>query len=236
MTAKAAGKATGTLSVISVIPPTTRVSVILDRSGSMASMRDEVIGGFNGLVEEQAKEGNPLSWSMIQFDHYNGDVSLERTFTDVFTADVLKLSRDNFIPRGTTPLLDAVGAELARLGEGDDKTIVVIITDGFENASREYDLDQIRKMIEVRTDLGWQFIFLAANQDAFASRSAMGMTVGTSATFNQATVGRAYGAAGQSMSMYSMTGDQASAHTDFTTSAKADDEDAKGKHEAKKKK
>lgn len=211
MTVSARGKATATLSVI----PRTRVSVILDRSGSMEDMREEVIGGFNALVEEQAKLEGELSWSMVQFDHI-GSVSLERTFTDVPTEQVPKLSQENYVPRGGTPLLDAVGTELARLGETSERTLVVIITDGQENSSTEYSLEAIKSMIKRREDLGWQFIFLGANQDAFDARMDLGMARGQSVTYDSGTVNVAYAAVSNTLTGYRQTGQSISGHEDVT--------------------
>lgn len=207
----AKGKATATLSVT----PKTRVSVILDRSGSMQTMQDEVIGGFNALVQEQGKQEGVLTWSMVQFDH-TGQVNLERTFTDTPTDQVPELTKLNFQPRGSTPLLDAVGTELARLGETSGPTIVVIITDGYENASSEYDLDRIKEMITQREALGWQFIFLGANQDAFDSRNSMGMVRGQSVTYDADTVSMAYLSVSDTMSGYRTSGQSSEGHKDVT--------------------
>lgn len=204
----AKGKASGELTVLAK----TRVSVILDRSGSMETMREDVIGGFNNLVEEQAETEGEMSWTMLQFD----STGLEHTFKDTPTDKVPKLTRNNFRPRGMTPLLDAVGNELARLGEGFEPTIVVIITDGLENASSEYSLETVKSMIEAREALGWQFIFLGANQDAFASSYGYGMSRGSSVTYDQDSVAMAYNSVSTTMSTYRETGDSVSLHEDVT--------------------
>lgn len=215
MTVGGKTKMTGTLTVEEGSPTTTRVSVILDRSGSMGDMRTEVISGFNALLDEQRKVPGKTRWSMVQFDFVN-EVKLERTFTDVKGKDVPYLTEATFEPRGSTPLLDAVGTELARLGESPDPTIVVIITDGYENASHEYELDQIKKMVSVREDLGWQFIFLGANQDAFDSRKKYGMMNAQSVTFDPGTTQVAYASVGQTMTDYRTTGTRSVGHEDVT--------------------
>jgi hypothetical protein len=220
MQAGGKGKASGTLTVEEGKSPTestspTRVTVILDRSGSMHDMRTEVIKGFNALLDEQRKIPGKTRWSMVQFDHVSS-LNLERPFTDLPGKQVPYLSEDTYEPRGSTPLLDAVGTELARLGETADPTIVAIITDGYENASKEYDLAQIRDMIKAREELGWQFIFLGANQDAFDSRMHYGMARGQSVTYDGNTVNVAYASVSDTMSNYRQTRKVDTSHEDLT--------------------
>lgn len=147
---------------------------VIDRSGSMNSIRSDAIGGFNRFLEEQQNHPGDARLSLVFFNHeyvvIHEGVSIQQ---------VPPLSDVTFVPEGMTALLDAVGRtigdvgkRLAEMPEQDRpfKVIFVILTDGEENSSRVYTLEQIRGMIEhQRAVYSWEFVFLAANQDAFAA-------------------------------------------------------------------
>lgn len=143
----------------------TEIIVVTDRSGSMASIRKDANGGFSSFIEEQRTVEGEARVTQIMFDD-----KIETQYEAKPLADVPPL---DLTPRGSTALLDAIGSALNVQGERihDEKwaelVIVVIITDGGENASREYKADQIKSMIEHAEKNGWKFVFLAANQDAF---------------------------------------------------------------------
>jgi uncharacterized protein YegL len=158
----------------------THISLILDRSGSMQSIKNDTIGGVNAFLEEQKKNGVDVTVTFVQFDtHY----SLMNDFTPI--SDVALLNESTYIPRASTALLDAigrtvnsVGEQLAKMDEADrpSKVVTVIITDGFENASREFDSKTIKTMIENQTNnFNWEFVFLGANQDAILTSSSLGI-------------------------------------------------------------
>lgn len=193
------------------------ITVVLDRSGSMEAVRTDTIGGFNAFIGEQRKQPGKCALSLVQFD----DV-YEPVYTARPVGDAPLLSVETFVPRNTTALLDALGRTIAatgaRLGampEADrpGKVLFVIITDGAENASREFTRKQIFEMItQQKTMYQWQFIFLGANQDAIQAGAAMGIArgqtmsyaanaVGTQSAFrsaSNATSGYRSGATGQS--------------------------------------
>jgi len=158
----------------------TEIICILDRSGSMESIRSDAIGGFNRFLADQQEPEDPARFTMVLFDD---QYDVVHNGTDIHAVPLL--TNKTFVPRGMTALLDAVGKTLntvsARLAEipADDrpeKIIVAILTDGQENASREFTLPVIREMIShYTTDLKWDFIYLAATQDAFGEAGRMGI-------------------------------------------------------------
>lgn len=147
------------------------ITVVLDRSGSMACLVDEVIGAFNTFVDEQQQVAGQASFSLVQFDD-RYEVYLDA----VDLAKVGRLDRTTYVPRGMTALYDAVGraivatgTRLAALDEAErpDKVVFLIQTDGMENASREFDAATLQEMIRHQQDkYAWEFVFLGANIDA----------------------------------------------------------------------
>lgn len=156
------------------------ICLILDRSGSMGGLEDDVVGGVNTFLAEQKQLPDAALISFVRFD--STAIELFRETTEL--AACAPLAREEFQPRGGTPLLDAIGITIARLDEdcrrlNADRAIVVIITDGQENASREYTKARIKMMIEERSASGrWSFIYLGANVDAFAEGESLGVRDG----------------------------------------------------------
>ena len=159
--------------------PEVHLYVLLDRSGSMASMADDVIGGFNHLLAEQQADGNDARMTLVQFD--GGDP--QEVIADVVPiAEMTPLDAATFVPRGNTPLLDATGILLGRAAArvtqraADDlsaeELVVVSITDGHENASREFTLTAVRQLIDAHTTAGWTFVFLVAPPRTSTARPA----------------------------------------------------------------
>ena len=172
----------------------TEIAFILDRSGSMSSMTNAAISGFNEfLAAQQATlddESNPIptTFSLILFDHEYLPVHNRQ---DIQIARPLTL--ETYEPRGNTALLDAIGrtidyigGELANTPEADRpaKVIIAILTDGEENASRNFSMQDINQRITHQTEkYQWEFLFLGANQDAIATAACMGIQARHSATF-----------------------------------------------------
>jgi hypothetical protein len=172
------------------------ISVLLDRTGSMDSIRDDIIGGFNAFLEEQAKEPGAATLTLVQFDSQN-PYEIIHDFKRL--ADVPKLTRTSYVPRASTPLLDALGraindleSKIAEKAEEErpEKVIMAVITDGQENASREFRKDQVEKMIKERTEKdGWQFVFLSADLAAIRDAMATGFHADTVLVFNKTVAG-----------------------------------------------
>lgn len=160
----------------------TEIIFIVDRSGSMESIRDDMIGGFNSFLREQRKVPTECKVSFFQFD--TQPPIPEKVYEKVDLKEVTDLSRDTFVPRGGTPLLDAVANVIRSTGERlkgtaeserPEKVLVVCITDGEENSSREWTGEQVKQMIEHQEEkYKWEFVYLGANQNAWATGTAFG--------------------------------------------------------------
>ncbi|MBN1314783.1 MAG: VWA domain-containing protein [Anaerolineales bacterium] len=160
----------------------THITVILDRTGSMESIRDDTIGGFNTFLKTQQEEPGNATLTLVQFDSQDPYEVIHR-FKPINQAP--ELTRQTYVPRATTPLLDALGRGIndleQSLGELEpdahpSKIIFVVVTDGQENASVEFRKDQIEKMIKEKTEKNdWQFVFLSADLAAIGDARAVGM-------------------------------------------------------------
>jgi len=174
----------------------TEIVVILDRSGSMTTISEDAIGGYNEFIKAQKKVEGEAVVTLAQFDD-----EYELVYDGVPIEEVVDLNRETFVPRGMTALNDAIGKTIENVrkrqvhhcpvcdkyGE-DTKTIVAILTDGGENSSREFTTQKINELIShQRNTHNWEFIFLAANQDAFATGGAFG--IASADTFNFAHTG-----------------------------------------------
>ena len=158
----------------------TEIVYILDRSGSMSGLEADTIGGFNSMIEKQKETGEKAYVSTVLFDDRT-EVIHDR----VPIEKVDKITNKEYCVRGSTALLDAVGGAIkhiinihkyAREEDRPDKTIFVITTDGMENASINYNYDQVKKMIEKeQKEYGWEFIFIGANIDACAEAERFGI-------------------------------------------------------------
>lgn len=167
----------------------THITVVLDRSGSMQAIRTDAIGGFNQFLKDQQALPGEATLSLVQF---NGEIFLQHEFTPL--AEVKPLDEHTFIPQGNTALLDALGLaiyrtgqRLAALAEADrpEKVLVVVLTDGMENASRHYTPEKVAQMIRHQEKAyGWDFLFLAANQDAITTANGMGLAADRAVDFS----------------------------------------------------
>lgn len=170
----------------------TDITFILDRSGSMGSLQSDIIGGFRAFVEEQQRLGDNASLTLVQFDH-----EYTVNFSNVPIKDVS--STIEFVPRGTTALLDAIGktiidtgARLSQMPESDrpNKVLVIVMTDGHENASREFTGAKIREMVEhQKTVYRWEFVFLGANIDSFGTAASMGVAAFSVSNYDASSLG-----------------------------------------------
>jgi len=173
-------------------PNLTEIAYILDRSGSMEPMQEPAVAAFNAFVKAQLDVPGDARLTLIQFDD-----AYEVPIAACPVQDVRQLTAATYTPRGMTALLDAIGRTVKDIDrrltalpetEKPGKVILAIFTDGQENASREYTLKHISDLIRLyRDEKGWEFLFLAANQDAIASAGAMCMSAQSSAdvSFNE---------------------------------------------------
>jgi len=152
----------------------TEIISIVDRSGSMQSILDDAIGGFNTFLRSQQAQPGEAKLSLILFDH---EYQVVHQAVDI--QQVEPLNQDTYVPRGSTALLDAVGKTIDAVGERlaataesekPSQVIVSILTDGYENASQTYSKPKVAEMIKHQTEkYNWAFEFQAANMDAFAA-------------------------------------------------------------------
>ena len=158
----------------------TELVFILDRSGSMASLVDDTIGGFNAMIEKQKKQDGEVIVNTVLFDN-----AQEVIHDRMDIRNIEPLTRNEYYVRGSTALLDAIGGAVYHIGnvhkyareeDRPEKTMFVITTDGMENASVKYTYDRVKKMIRRQEEkYGWEFIFLGANIDAAKEAARFGI-------------------------------------------------------------
>lgn len=174
----------------------TLVAVILDESGSMQSCWDATISGFNEFVQGQrtAQGVGEAYLTLVKFD----SPQITTVYENVHVTQVPPLNRESYTPRGGTNLMDAIGNTMTRIngllaGMTQDQrpgVLVVIITDGAENASRQFGGEQIKSMVkQAETQGDWTFTFLGANVDAFAMGATFGMNLSNTASYDTSSIG-----------------------------------------------
>jgi len=175
----------------------TDITIILDRSGSMRSIRDATVKGVNSFMDDVNKVPGEGVWSLVQFDDHDSARGAREgfphvVFENVSSTQLPRLEPADFEPRGSTALVDAVCLTIGRImtrvlgvAEADrPKVMVVVMTDGLENASREFTSARLREMAaEAQSLHGWEFLYLGANQDAFSEAGKYGIAK-TSNVFN----------------------------------------------------
>ena len=158
----------------------TEVVFILDRSGSMYGFEKDTIGGFNSTIQKQKEIEGTVLVSTVLFDN-DCQVVHDRVPID----KIQPMTTKDYVVGGCTALLDAIGGAVkhisnihkyAREEDVPGHTVFVIITDGMENASHEFDSNTVKKLIKQKTkDCGWEFLFLAANIDAVETARTIGI-------------------------------------------------------------
>ena len=170
------------------------VVFILDRSGSMGGLESDTIGGFNSMLEKQRKiEGKAFITTVLFDDQY------ELLHDRVNIAKVNNITEKEYFVRGSTALLDAIGKTIAKekaiqdtLGKNQkaDKVLFVIITDGLENASKEYNSSTVKKLIETQKEkYGWEFLFLGASIDAIETANTIGISAERAVNYKSDSIG-----------------------------------------------
>jgi uncharacterized protein YegL len=170
--------------------PSVHIYFLLDRSGSMHSIAPDVIGGFNTFLSAQQADGSDALLTLVQFDSQDPH---EVLVDAAGIGSVPPLTSASFVPRGGTPLYDAMGHTIADAtiraeqrrasGEPEEEILFFTFTDGQENQSREYTRDKIFELVKKREAQGWSFAYLGANQDAYAEGGQIGYSVASSQNF-----------------------------------------------------
>lgn len=191
----------------------THIAVVLDSSGSMASILDDTIGGFNTLLNAQKEaEGeatftlvefaqrsftNQKGWGQLDFGKTDGvNINVKLDFMPIKA--VPELTKKNYVPSGGTPLLDTIAETIVRTGKAlaampeslrPEKVLFVIITDGEENESRVYNHQRVMEMIKHQTIVyKWEFMYLGANQDAIQVGATFGVSASRSMSYGTSGV------------------------------------------------
>lgn len=192
----------------------TWISFVLDETGSMQACYDATISGFNEYIESmtRAAKDNKIKITMTQTQFNSTKVQI--VHNGVLVEDIPKLDHNNYRPDMDTPLYDAIGRTIsevkAKLATMKTKPAIlfVIMTDGQENASKEYNLATIRSKIQECEKEGWTFVYMGANQDAWAVGSTFGMHKGNTMSYTHATTGQAVRSAAVASVSYARTGSQ----------------------------
>ena len=171
----------------------TDIIFILDRSGSMSCVEEETIRGYNDFLDKQKKNRGQVFVTTVLFDD-----KYELLYSRENISNVKHISNCEYYARGCTALMDAIGKTIVTLDKKIDKhnrVIMVIMTDGLENASREYNRDMVKKLIKKHKD--WEFVFLGANIDSAEEGASIGISKEKTANFSQdeASIGHVFACA-----------------------------------------
>lgn len=168
----------------------THISILLDRTGSMQSIRDDTIGGFNTFLTAQQSQPGHATLTLVQFDSQD-PYEVVHHFSPIEL--VPPLTAETYVPRASTPLLDALGRGINDLAQSigtlkeanrPARVILAVVTDGRENASREFRKAEVERMIRERTEKdGWQFVYLSADLSAFGDAHDLGFAAHASLAF-----------------------------------------------------
>lgn len=188
------------------------ITLVLDETGSMNSCWDSTISSVNDYMGSQKSAPGVAKASLYKFSSSGWGASLAEPVRTVFenklVAEVEELSRANYVPNGGTNLYDAIGmtirkieSQLAPLNEVPD-VLMVIVTDGGENTSREYNLDAVKKLVQAKEAEGWTFIYLGANQDAWSVGQSFGLSKGQTMTYDTAAMNSTMGTLASATTAY----------------------------------
>lgn len=175
----------------------TQIVCVLDSSGSMSSIIGDAIGGFNEFLKKQKEQDGDATITVALFDSAN---NYQLLYDNVDIKNVEPISEKEWYPRGMTALYDGIGKTINSVSaahlkldksEKPDKVLVAIVTDGYENDSREYSQTTIKSLISQKEKENWQFVYLAADQDAFGAGTSIGISGGNTMKYRNSGAGNA---------------------------------------------
>lgn len=208
----------------------TDVTVLLDRSGSMATLKESVEQGFREFIGDQAAQPGECTVTLVQFDYSDAEARAS-IVTDYAMRSVRELPTLTLVPRGWTPLYDAIGTVITQVGERysglsedqrPEKVVFVIVTDDLDNRSREYTRKRVADMIaHQRERYNWQFVFLGANMDALEVAASFNIPVAGAATYTSTGTGvrNAFGGMSTALSTYRQNDGETLAFTEADRNA-----------------
>ncbi len=159
---------------------------LLDETGSMMANLLATISGFNEYVQNMLKTEGTVGFTLTKFNSQN----IELVYKDEPIKNVKQLTTENYKPNFLTPLYDAIGQTIRATKETTGRVIFVILTDGEENASKEFTRKGVFTLIEEQKGKGWEFVFLGSNQDAWIEGNKIG--IGQTMTYDPTNVRSAY--------------------------------------------
>lgn len=177
----------------------TFISIVADASGSMDHLHETVIRGLNDFIAEQASSDNDAKVTIVQFPSVTDEDGIQTILPKSNVKTARKITGKDYVINGMTPLYDAIGAVIkkadqriakrAAKGKDPESQVVVIFTDGGENASHKFTREAIFNLIDERKAQGWVFVFLGANQDAFEAGGQVGFAAGNTMNFEASEEG-----------------------------------------------
>lgn len=156
------------------------INFVLDETGSMMSCKDTTISGFNEYIESMKKKKDKISMTLTRFN----SEKIEIDYSDKPIDKVPNLTKENYNPNHLTPLYDAIGKTINETKDVKKNVLFVVLTDGEENSSKEYTRNSIFELIKKMEKKGWTFVYLGANQDAWANSGTIGFNQGNVINFN----------------------------------------------------
>jgi hypothetical protein len=215
----------------------TLVTFLLDRTGSMEAIRDDTIGAFNTYLDTLKRDSEGLYFTLIQFD----SMGVDKLYVNEPVKNVPQLTRETFVPRASTPLIDAAyktikAVEKAVSGNPSNKVVICIQTDGQENSSTEHSWDALNALIKEKFEAGWQFNFMGAGIDAYQQASRMGISADQTVAYSKdaAATRMAFRASAENTALYSRGSLRSTAYSKKQKRAAGDkfDPDGTGPREA----
>lgn len=182
------------------------LALVIDRSGSMQCIANDVVGSVKQFIGNQKQNPGKASLTVVQFDHC---YEVIHDFEDLQTIDGDKFTK-GYNPRGSTALLDAIGRTTLAMKQKLDsmppadqpkRVVIAVITDGLENASREFSLEKVKELIKQHEALGWSFMFLGATLDAVQVAESMGFSNSKSAVYDVQNFNKSMQAIGEQMTL-----------------------------------